>query len=253
MACPNATRDRTVIGDAFGLAVTQAWRAGGAPGLAHEIIERDDGLLTINDVSKYFEPFSKWGVLEQRSCDRASGRVLDVGCGPGRHALQLHQQGLEVLGVEPSPGVAAVARERGVDVLGLSADDVSPSLGMFDTVLLGGQNIGLLESREKGPDVLNRLAEVTRPGGALLGVGIDPYLFSNPAHLAYLEENRALGRMAGQQRFRIRHGLITSPWNDFLFASVSELEELAAGTPWQLVDTLTEGLQYLAHFVKQGV
>ncbi|MDQ1521637.1 MAG: hypothetical protein QOI55_2710, partial [Actinomycetota bacterium] len=38
-------------------------------------------------------------------------RVLDVGCGPGRHALALARRGIEVVGVDLSPDFVALARE----------------------------------------------------------------------------------------------------------------------------------------------
>jgi SAM-dependent methyltransferase len=40
----------------------------------------------------------------------ASGRVLDVGCGPGRVAGLLHDRGLDVIGIDLSPGMIEIAR-----------------------------------------------------------------------------------------------------------------------------------------------
>ncbi|MEL5959575.1 class I SAM-dependent methyltransferase [Streptomyces sp. CLV115] len=214
------------------------------------MIERDDGLLTVNDVARYFAPYSAWGPLERDICQRAAGRVLDVGCGPGRHAEWLHGQGRDVLGIDNSPGAVRVARARGVDALELSVDAVDRSLGLFDTVLLGGQNIGLLSGPEQGPEVLSRLASVARPGGRLFGVGMDPYALRDPLHAIYRERNLERGRMPGQQRFRIRDGITATPWFDYLFASPAELEEIAAGTPWRLRDIAVVGVQYMADFVR---
>jgi ubiquinone/menaquinone biosynthesis C-methylase UbiE len=41
---------------------------------------------------------------------RRPGPVLDVGCGPGQVAAHLHQAGVEVVGVDVSPGMLAAAR-----------------------------------------------------------------------------------------------------------------------------------------------
>src|SRR5215218_1037002 len=38
-------------------------------------------------------------------------RVLDVGCGPGRHALALARRGIDVVGVDLSEDFVALARE----------------------------------------------------------------------------------------------------------------------------------------------
>ncbi|GIU87648.1 MAG: hypothetical protein KatS3mg009_2163 [Acidimicrobiia bacterium] len=39
-------------------------------------------------------------------------RVLDAGCGPGRHALELARRGFHVVGVDHSPDFVALAREH---------------------------------------------------------------------------------------------------------------------------------------------
>lgn len=50
----------------------------------------------------------------------AARRVLDLGCGAGRHALELAARGYDVTGIDPSPAMVAYAREqamyRGLDV-----------------------------------------------------------------------------------------------------------------------------------------
>ena len=48
-------------------------------------------------------------------------RVLDVGCGPGRHALSLARRGLDVLGVDHSPDFVRLARDA-AEAEGLSAE-----------------------------------------------------------------------------------------------------------------------------------
>src|SRR5689334_18972887 len=42
------------------------------------------------------------------------GRVLDVGCGPGRHAHALARRGMEVVGVDISAPFVALGRAAGV-------------------------------------------------------------------------------------------------------------------------------------------
>src|SRR5439155_545816 len=77
-----------------------------------------------------------------------SGRVLDVGCGGGCVCLHLQERGQDVVGIDVSPGAIEVCRRRGVrDVRLLSIDDVDHSLGQFDTVVMLGNNIGLLGGR----------------------------------------------------------------------------------------------------------
>ena len=48
--------------------------------------------------------------------ERLGGSVLDVGCGTGKAAVALAERGLTVLGLEPDPQMAAIARGHGVPV-----------------------------------------------------------------------------------------------------------------------------------------
>ena len=63
--------------------------------------------------------------------------VLDVGCGTGKAARMLAARGLSVLGVEPDPRMADVARRRGlrVEVAGLEAWDAGTR--RFDLITCG--------------------------------------------------------------------------------------------------------------------
>ena len=37
-------------------------------------------------------------------------RLLDVGCGPGRHSLELARRGYQVMGIDPSGAMIAAAK-----------------------------------------------------------------------------------------------------------------------------------------------
>ncbi|HSD01760.1 MAG TPA: class I SAM-dependent methyltransferase, partial [Gaiellales bacterium] len=170
------------------------------------------------------------------------GRVLDVGCGAGRVALELQGRGHQVVGIDVSPLAVEVARRRGVkDVRELAVTRVGPALGRFDTIVMFGNNCGLLGNRRRAPWLLRRFKSVTSPGARILAESTDPYTTDNPEHLAYHERNRRRGRMAGQLRIRIRHSRHRSPWFDYLLASPQELAELAGGTGWCLTRVIGEG------------
>ncbi len=55
-----------------------------------------------------------WALFEllAREGDLVGRRVLDIGCGTGRVAEALAERGSRVWGIEPSPEMAALARER---------------------------------------------------------------------------------------------------------------------------------------------
>ncbi len=124
-----------------------------------------------------------------------------------------------------------------------TVDDL-PQNARFDTFLLLGRNLGLLESRERAPRLLSTLARLARPGARIVGTGMDPYLLDGAQHAEYLAANLRQGRMSGQMRLRLRHRLLVTDWYDYLFASLQELEELTEGTGWQLAEAERQGAEY---------
>jgi SAM-dependent methyltransferase len=215
---------------------------------AMEIVERDDGLTMAFDASYFVAPFSRWDdPAEKRALRFVRGRVLDVGCGGGRVCLHLQERGLEVVGIDSSPGAIEACRARGVrDARVVRLEDVDAALGAFDTFVFLGQNLGLLGSRARGRRLLRRLAAVSTERGRIVGECFDPHAADEPVHRRYRERNVRCGRMPGQIRVRIRHRDLATPWLDWLQLSRDELEELVAGTGWTLTRTLGHGASYVA-------
>jgi 2-polyprenyl-3-methyl-5-hydroxy-6-metoxy-1,4-benzoquinol methylase len=103
---------------------------------------------------------------------QAGERVLDVGCGPGRHALALARRGIEVTGVDLSEDFVALARAAAA-AGGLPARfevlDVRDLAyaGAFDAaVCLCQGGFGLLGGHDE-PAVFDRIVQALRPGGRL--------------------------------------------------------------------------------------
>jgi SAM-dependent methyltransferase len=172
---------------------------------------------------------------EQAAIELVRGRVLDIGAGAGRHSLEAQRRGLDVVAIDISPGAVEVCRVRGVrDARLLPLAEVDDRLGTFDTVLLLCGNLGLAGSAEETTALLQRLHEVTAPDGRIVFDSVDPLVGNDAADLAYLERNRALGRMPGEVTIRIRYGELVTPWFELLCVSAAELVGLLEGTGWKL-------------------
>ena len=124
-------------------------------------------------------------------------RVLDVGCGPGRHALALARRGFEVFGVDQSDEFLRLAREAA------AAEDLSCTFeqldvralsfaGEFDAVLCLCQGgFGLLGGRDE-LDVFSRIAGALAHGGRLALTA-----FSAAFAVRFLEEGETFDPATG--------------------------------------------------------
>jgi SAM-dependent methyltransferase len=201
---------------------------------AATVVERDDGFFDAEKPRAYFAPFRSWFDVERQVLREVRGRVLDVGVGAGRVALELQRRGHDVLGIDVSPLTLRVARKRGVRRTKLvPLDEVGPELGTFDTVVMFMNNFGLLESEAKAKRVLRRLHRVTNERGRIVATTRDPR-GPRAEHRAYERRNRERGRMPGQIRYRLHYRLRATPWFDWLFVSPKELESLVRGTGWHV-------------------
>ena len=105
-------------------------------------------------------------------------RVLDAGCGPGRHAVELARRGIEVTGIDVSPEFLELARAAAT---GLPATfehcDVRTldQNNEFDAVICLCQGgFGLLGGRDD-EHVVVRLARALKPGGRLALTAFSSY------------------------------------------------------------------------------
>lgn len=236
------------IGDAFGEMLLTCWKSAGAQQAGTnvpEIVERDDGFISVQRPARYFAEPAQWRDFERAALELAAlefgGPVLDVGCGAGRFALALQERGVPVTGLDTSAGAVEVSRLRGVrDVVHGS---VGALTGRYGTFLLMGENIGLLESARRGPGFLAELTAAartdSRPGARIIGHGADPAPILGGAagdaeFAAYLRRNTALGRLPGELTIRVRHRDLATGWFGYLLCSPAELAALGEPAGWRL-------------------
>lgn len=102
--------------------------------------------------------------IEQRLPSNKPGRALEIGAGAGNQLAVLKERGWDVLGMEPTPGYAAFARdELGVEVVEGYFDEHSFEAGSFDLVIMAE----VLEHFPDPASALRATRTVLRPGGHL--------------------------------------------------------------------------------------
>ena len=170
---------------------------------------------------------------------------LDVGCGAGRVCLHLQEQGSsvsDVVGIDVSPLAVETCRLRGArDARVLSITRITRSLGVFDTVVMFGNNFGLFGNAKRARWLLRRLAGMTSPDARIIAETMDPYATDNPDHTEYHARNRRGERMGGQIRLRSRYKSHVGVWFDYLFASRDEMVDMLDGTGWHVARVIDGG------------
>lgn len=207
-----------------------------------EIIERDDGYITPGiGPQQYFRDFGEWSEAEKSAMNHVQGRVLDIGCGAGRHSIYLQSLGFRVTGIDISPLAVRTCQARGLDDARLlPLTKISRVMGVYDTILMLGNNFGLTGTPPRAKWFLRKLHGLTAADGRIIAQTRDPYQTEDPDHLEYHAKNREMGRLPGQLRIRVRYKVHTTPWFQLLFLSIDEFRELLAGTGWTTAAVLPE-------------
>jgi SAM-dependent methyltransferase len=219
-----------VIGDALGAAMVSYFEHGDGG----YVLERDDGWIEAHDAAVYFRPPEKWPAGEDRVLELVEGRVLDVGAGAGRYAIALQTADHEVTALDVSPGAVDVCSRRGIGSTFVGTiHDLGDESG-FDTFVLGGHNLSLLESPQHALGFLDQLKRLARPGARIVGTCRSPHTIRDEDNLRYQDLNRSRGREPGQMRFRVRRGFLSTNWFEYWLMSPEELEEAVSPTAWAL-------------------
>ena len=117
--------------------------------------------------SIFFRPYKNMLKYEKIALKECQGKVLDLGCGAGCHALYLQGKGHEVTAVEISRKSAEVAQARGVEKV-ISEDWRNLSLKNFDTVLVLMNGMGLAESPAELKVMFRKLKSFLSKSGSIL-------------------------------------------------------------------------------------
>ena len=220
-----------------------------------EIVENADGYISASMFGPegYFPDYEDWAPHTKEALEFVKRRVLNIGCGAGRCSLYLLKKGFDVAGIDNSPLAIKVCKLRGLKKAKLTAiEDANFKPNSFDTIIMMGNNFGLLGSFEKAQRLLKRFYRFTSKNALIIADARDPYKTDKPAYLEYHRFNRQKGRMGGQIRLRIRFEKYVGRWLDYLMVSKGEMKEILNGTGWKARDFIdSANSEYIAIIEKQ--
>ena len=156
---------------------------------------------------------------------RATGPVIDVGCGPGRMLAALGRRGVPALGVDVSPAAVELARASGGRALCRSVFDPLPGEGAWSTVLLLDGNVGIGGAPAR---VLRRAAGLLAPGGGVL------------------VETGPPGLRDGCARVRLELGALVSDWFAWGVLGAGGVARVAAAAGLAVDERFTAGGRWFA-------
>lgn len=193
-------------------------------------------------VAYLFRGYEEMPKLEQKALELAKGKVLDVGCGAGSHALHLQKERrLDVIGIDISPSAIEACNLRGLKKT-LNTDLLDLEGQKFDTILLLMNGTGIFGRLNHISKYLQKLKSLLNPGGQILIDSSDIiYMFDEdedggkwiPSDVSYY----------GEVTFDIKYKGQKEDTFDWLYLDYNTLQNAAHANGLQC-ELITEGEHY---------
>ncbi|WP_343589966.1 class I SAM-dependent methyltransferase [Flavobacterium sp.] len=119
-------------------------------------------------VEYLFRTYNEMPKIEQKALQLAKGKILDVGCGAGSHALSLqNERSLDVTAIDISEKAVETCRLRGIK--NAKVENILDFEGeKFDTILLLMNGTGIFGQLKNCNKYLSKLKSLLNPGGQIL-------------------------------------------------------------------------------------
>ncbi len=112
--------------------------------------------------------------IEQETGGDKSIRILDIGCGTGRHSIELTKRGYKVVGIDLSESLLKRAREKAVEQnlqIDFQQNDARslPFSSEFDLAIMICEGaFSLMETDEMNYEILRNAVDALKPSGKLI-------------------------------------------------------------------------------------
>lgn len=223
--------------DIFGQAVLDFFLKGNATDIRVKSQDFDEDVIPVNYLFRTYKEMPK---IEQRALDLSEGKILDVGCCAGSHALHLQNQNKDVLAIDVSEGAIKTTKLRGVKKAEVQ-DFYQLKNQKFDTVLMLMNGSGIVGKLKNLTQFFQHLRTILKPNGKVLLDSSDlRYLFdAEEDGSIWVNSNQYYGELT----YQIGYKNNWSPPFDWLYIDFNSLA-LAAKSNGFSCDLLEEGEHY---------
>ena len=138
-------------------------------------------------VAYLFRNYNEMPKLEQKALQLAKGKVLDVGCGAGSHALELqNERKLDVTAIDISENAVKACQLRGLENVKIADILDLENENRYDTILLLMNGTGIFGTLKETSKYLQKLKSLLNEGGQILIDSSDLiYMFDQDEDGAY--------------------------------------------------------------------
>ena len=177
-------------------------------------------------VAYLFRSYAEMPKLEQKALQLANGKVLDVGCGAGSHALYLQKKGFDVTAIDISENAIRACELRGLKNFKVSnVLDLDTDIHQYDTILLLMNGTGIFGKMNQISKFLQKLKSLLNENGQILLDSSDLiYMYDQDEDGAY--EVPATGYY-GELTFTIQYKGETEDTFDWLYLDYNTLQNAA--------------------------
>lgn len=168
-------------------------------------------------------------------------KILDVGCGAGRHSIELAKRGFQVTGLDFSPRMLEVARERAsqasVQVDFFHGDARTMNFrGQFDAALsLCEGAFGIMENDEENLAILTNIyCSLKTSGKLLLNVLNASFIFRHPEQDTYFDPRTCIGYWS--EKFTTESGKQEELLCSNRYYTFPEIKSILENVGFQVID-----------------
>lgn len=131
------------------------------------ITETDISEAEDMDIAYLFRSYKQMPKIEQKALNLAQGKILDVGCGAGAHAIYLQEKGFDIKAIDISENSIEACKLRGItNVHTQNILDIKDE--KYDTILLLMNGTGIFGRLIHTTKYLHHLKSLLNPGGQIL-------------------------------------------------------------------------------------